>query len=169
MNKNPSLFSDVARKCSSRMVFYSVEGKKKLRRKRNYSQSLMVKKDYKFVKTWRKKRKKKGKRNLLPQGWDVRRSKRQEEKEGKEDKIKEKREREKDKEMVKIKKDEKKGKRREFVKAWKRKENKRKVKWKKRRKGKRRVKWITFYMLFLLSLSSLEGRMSRSLPLRGEK
>ena len=28
MNKRPELFSDVARKCSSRMVFHNVEGKK---------------------------------------------------------------------------------------------------------------------------------------------
>ena len=48
MNKNPSLFTDVARNCSSRMVFHSVEGKR-MRKEEFSSPTLKYKRDEREV------------------------------------------------------------------------------------------------------------------------
>ena len=98
--------------------------------------------------------KKGGGRNLLPQDWNVKRSKHQEEKEGKEDKIKEKRER-------KIKKGDclpqwwklrrtKKGKGKTSSKREEERGIKKKVKWKKKEEEKERGQWneLPFFLCY---------------------
>ena len=74
MNKYPDLFSDVPRKCSSRMVFHGVEGKKKTETEEKgiFFLKVWFKKDYKLVKNMEKGRERKwGKRNSLPQSWNM--------------------------------------------------------------------------------------------------
>ena len=56
MNKYPSLFPDIPRKCSSRMVFHSVEGKEKKGKRNSLPQSLIFKKDDKLIKNMEKRR-----------------------------------------------------------------------------------------------------------------
>ena len=133
------------------------------RGKRNFlPQSLIVKKDYKIVKTSRRKRKKgKGICFLMVEIWDGHNARRKK-KERKTKLKKNKRERKRGKrnclpQWWKLGKTKKK-KEKKFVKAWRRKGNKRKVKWKKKkkRKGDSEMNY-PFLCCFFYPFPSLEG------------